>query len=124
MKWEVEHIVPQNQKYNEFNSKNSKLKNRLGNLTILTKDTNVKISNKSFFKKCNKIEEFEKELRVNEVFCYQKVNFSKEDIRSRDVRLNEYIYKIIIKDNGEMLRQKLNEYSDGLQKMGDYGFVQ
>lgn len=124
LKWEVEHIVPQSQKYNKFNSKNSKLKNQLGNLTILTKDTNVNISNKSFFKKCNKIEEFEKELRVNEVFCYQKVNFSKEDIRSREVSLNEYIYKIFIKDNGEMLRQKLKEYSDGLQKLGDYSFVQ
>ena len=121
LKWEVEHIVPQSQKYNKFNSKNSKLKNQLGNLTILTKDTNVNISNKSFFKK---IEEFEKELRVNEVFCYQKVNFSKEDIRSREVSLNEYIYKIFIKDNGEMLRQKLKEYSDGLQKLGDYSFVQ
>ena len=124
LKWEVEHIVPQSQKYNKFNSKNSKLKNQLGNLTILTKDTNVNISNKSFFKKCNKIEQFEKELRVNEVFCYQKVNFSKEDIRSREVSLNEYIYKIFIKDNGEMLRQKLKEYSDGLQKLGDYSFVQ
>ena len=124
LKWEVEHIVPQSQKYNKFNSKNSKLKNQLGNLTILTKDTNVNISNKSFFKKCNKIEEFEKELRVNEVLCYQKVNFSKEDIRSREVSLNEYIYKIFIKDNGEMLRQKLKEYSDGLQKLGDYSFVQ
>ena len=124
LKWEVEHIVSQSQKYNKFNSKNSKLKNRLGNLTILTKDTNVKISNKSFFKKCDEIEEFEKELRVNEVFCYQKVNFSKEDIRSREVSLNEYIYKIFIKDNGEILRQKLKEYSDGLQKLGDYSFVQ
>ena len=124
LKWEVEHIVPQSQKYNKFKSKNSKHKNQLGNLTILTKDTNVNISNKSFFKKCNKIEEFEKELRVNEVFCYQKVNFSKEDIRSREVSLNEYIYKIFIKDNGEMLRQKLKEYSDGLQKLGDYSFVQ
>ena len=124
LKWEVEHIVPQSQKYNKLNSKNSKLKNQLGNLTILTKDTNINISNKSFFKKCNKIEEFEKELRVNEVFCYQKVNFSKEDIRSREVSLNEYIYKIFIKDNGEMLRQKLKEYSDGLQKLGDYSFVQ
>lgn len=55
LKWEVEHIVPQSQKYNKFNSKNSKLKNQLGNLTILTKDTNVNISNKSFFKKCNKL---------------------------------------------------------------------
>jgi len=50
LKWEVEHIVSQTQGYNKFNDKNKKLKNRLGNLTLLTKDTNSRISNKSFYK--------------------------------------------------------------------------
>ncbi|WP_408554912.1 DUF1524 domain-containing protein [Streptococcus suis] len=38
LKWEIEHIVPQNQNYNKFNSKNSRLKNRIGNLGLLSKD--------------------------------------------------------------------------------------
>ena len=35
--WEIEHIIPQNPYFNKFNKKNSKLKNRIGNLTLLTK---------------------------------------------------------------------------------------
>lgn len=49
--WEIEHIVPQNPYFNKFNKKNSKLKNRIGNLTLLTKKTNQEISNGSFAKK-------------------------------------------------------------------------
>ena len=55
------------------------------------------LGNKSLFKKnAIKLEEFEKELRVNEASVTKRLPF-KEDIRSREVSRNEYIYKIFIK---------------------------
>lgn len=116
LKWEIEHIVPQSQKYNRFNVKNAKLKNRLGNLTILTKDTNVEISNKSFIKKCKGVKEFEKELIVNEVFNQPKTNFSKKDICARERKINALIYEIFFKEEGKRLREILKEYCDGSQE--------
>ncbi|MGT2715879.1 HNH endonuclease family protein [Streptococcus respiraculi] len=110
LKWEIEHIVPQNQNYNKFNSKNSRLKNRIGNLGLLSNDTNVKISNQSFYKKCRGLSAKEKELKVNEVFQITKNNFSKADIIEREKCMNNYIFEIFFKDNGSLLREKFREY--------------
>ena len=110
LKWEVEHIVPQNQNYNKFNAKNTRLKNRIGNLGLFSKDTNVKISNQSFYKKNRWISENEKALKVNEVFHITKINLSKADIIKREERINNYIFEIFLKDNGSLLRGKFREY--------------
>lgn len=112
LKWEVEHIVPQTQGYNEFNDKNKKLKNRLGNLTLLTKDTNSRISNKSFYRKCEEITSSELDMKVNEVFLMKKINFSKMDIKEREKELNSRIYEICYKEEGKILRGKLNNFFD------------
>ena len=112
LKWEVEHIVPQTQGYNKFNDKNKKLKNRLGNLTLLTKDTNSRISNKSFYKKCEKITSSELEMKANEVFLMKKINFSKMDIKEREKELNSRIYEICYKEEGKIIKNKLNNFFD------------
>lgn len=111
-KWEVEHIVPRVQNYNKFNSKNYRLKSRIGNLALLSKNTNVKISNKSFFKKSRGLSNIEKELKVNEVFCINKVHLSKADIKEREKTINRYIFEIFFKNNGELLRNKLRDYCE------------
>ena len=112
LKWEVEHIVSQTQGYNKFNDKNKKLKNRLGNLTLLTKDTNSRISNKSFYKKCEEITSSELDMKVNEVFLMKKINFSKMDIKEREKELNSRLYEICYKEEGKILRDKLNNFFD------------
>lgn len=112
LKWEVEHIVPQTQGYNKFNDKNKKLKNRLGNLTLLTKDTNSRISNKSFYKKCEGITSGELEMKVNDVFLIKKINFSKMDIKEREKELNSRIYEICYKGEGKIIKDKLNNFFD------------
>ena len=110
LKWQIEHIVPQNQNYNKFNSQNSRLKNRIGNLGLLSNDTNVKISNQSFYKKCRGLSANEKELKVNEVFQIAKTNLSKADIQEREKCLNNYIFEIFFKNNGLLLKNKFREY--------------
>lgn len=110
LKWEVEHIVPKNQYYNRFNAKISRLKNRIGNLGLLSNDTNVKISNQSFYKKKRGLTDDEKELKANEVFQIAKVNLSKDDIIKREKSINKYIFEIFFKDNGLLLREKFREY--------------
>ena len=112
LKWEVEHIVPQTQGYNRFNDKNKKLKNRLGNLTLLTKDTNSRISNKSFYKKCEEITSSELDMKVNEVFLMKKINVSKIDIKEREKELNSRIYEICYKEEGKIIKDKLNNFFD------------
>lgn len=112
LKWEVEHIVPQTQGYNKFNDKNKKLKNRLGNLTLLTKDTNSRISNKSFYRKCEEITSSELDMKVNEVFLIKKINFSKIDIKEREKELNSRIYEICYKEEGKIIKNKLNNFFD------------
>lgn len=109
-KLDIEHIVPQKQDYNKLNSKNAKLKNRIGNLALLSKDTNVKISNKSFFEKCKVLTEDEKKWKVNECFGMKKVNFSKDDIRNREKEINKYIFEIFFENHGELLKAKLGDY--------------
>ena len=89
--WEIEHIVPQNPYFNKFNKKNSKLKNRIGNLTLLTEETNRKISNG---------------------FKIDKVHISKKDICEREKEINKSIYDIFIKDRGKLLKDKLHEFID------------
>lgn len=106
-RWEVEHIIPQSQKYNKFNAKNSRLKNRIGNLTLLTKQTNVLISNKSFFAKRRLLTENEQELRVNDIFKINKTNVSKRDIYERENYLNDLIFKMFIENDGKIFKDKL-----------------
>ncbi|TWT16777.1 HNH endonuclease [Streptococcus sp. sy010] len=112
LEWQIEHIVPRSQRYNQFNHENSKLINNIGNLALLTKDTNTRISNKSFYQKRQGISHKELELKVNEVFQIDKVNISKIDIREREQVLNSYIFDIFIKDNGDRLRRMLEKIED------------
>ena len=119
LKWEVEHIVPKNQYYNRFNAKNSRLKNRIGNLGLLSNDTNVKISNQSFYKKKRGLTDDEKELKANEVFQIAKVNLSKDDIIKREKSINKYIFEIFFKDNGLLLREKFKNISQIFSKRID-----
>lgn len=106
-KWEVDHIVPSSQKYNKFNKRNVRLKNRIGNLTLLTKDTNSRISNESFYQKRKALNTNEKMLKVNEIFNVNKTNISKKDICAREEDLNNLIYKIFIKNDGEVFKSKI-----------------
>ena len=112
--WHIEHIIPQSQEYNKFNNKNLKLINRLGNLTLLTKDTNIKISNKLHYEKCKIVTSesvtCEKNLRINQVFFTKKSNFSKVDILNREKELNDIIFEIFFKENGKLLKEKLTDY--------------
>ncbi|HEM6154150.1 TPA: HNH endonuclease [Streptococcus suis] len=112
LKWQIEHIIPQNQYYNKFNSKNSRLKNRIGNLGLLSNVTNVKISNQSFYKKCRGLSAEKKELKVNEVFQIAKTNLSKADILAREQCFNNYIFEIFFKNNGLLLKNKFREYNE------------
>ena len=106
-KWEVDHIVPISQKYNKFSKRNFRLKNRLGNLTLLTKDTNSRISNESFYQKRKVLDDNERMLKVNEIFNVNKINISKKDIRAREEELNGLIYKIFIENDGEIFKSKI-----------------
>lgn len=111
-KWEVDHIVPSSQKYNKFNKRNVRLKNRIGNLTLLTKDTNSRISNESFYQKRKALNSNEKMLKVNEIFNVNKTNISKKDICAREEELNNLIYKIFIKNDGEVFKSKIRMLID------------
>lgn len=110
--WEIEHIIPQNQYFNQFNKKNSRLKNRIGNLTLLTKKTNQEISNGSFAKKKESLTCEEKYLKINDIFKIDKVHISKKDICEREKEINKSIYDIFIKDRGKLLQDKLHEFID------------
>lgn len=80
--WELEHIIPQS----DFELGDSD-KNKLGNLTLLHRDINVKISNKNFEEKKKVLhEEDESKFYINEVF--RRNNFKKSDIdkRSNDLK--------------------------------------
>lgn len=111
-KWEVDHIIPRSQKHNKFNKRNVRLKNRIGNLTLLTKDTNSRISNESFYHKRKALNANEKMLKVNEIFNVNKTNISKKDICTREKELNDLIYKIFIKNDGEVFKSKIRMLID------------
>ena len=72
--WQLEHIIPQS----KFEPGDSD-KNKLGNLTLLHRDTNVKISDKDFNGKKKVLnDESESMFYINDVF--RKDNFEKSDI--------------------------------------------
>ena len=82
MIWQLEHIIPQS----DFELGDSD-KNKLGNLTLLHRDTNVEISNENFEEKKKVLhEEDESKFYINEVF--RRNNFKKSDIdkRSSDLK--------------------------------------
>lgn len=87
--WQLEHIIPQS----KFEPGDSD-KNKLGNLTLLHRDTNVKISDKDFNGK-KKILNDESELMfyINDVF--RRDNFEKSDIDDRSNNLKNNLGKII-----------------------------
>ena len=79
--WQLEHIIPQS----DFELGDSD-KNKLGNLTLLHRDTNVEISNENFEEKKKVLhEEDESKFYINEVF--RRNNFKKSDI---DKRLSDF----------------------------------
>ena len=110
--WEIEHIIPQKPYFNKLNKKNSNLKNRIGNLTLLKKETNSKISNESFAKKKENLTCEEKHLKINDIFNIDKIHISKKDICEREEEINKSIYDIFIKDRGKLLQNKLHEIID------------
>lgn len=79
--WQLEHIIPQS------NFENGDCyKNKLGNLTLLHRDTNVKISNESFVeKKKVLLDKVESKFYINDVFRRDK--FLKSDIEQRTIDL-------------------------------------
>lgn len=115
--WQLEHIIPQS----KFESGDSD-KNNLGNLTLLHRDINVKISNENFEEKKKVLhEEDESKFYINEVF--RRNNFKKSDIdkRSNDLKndlvdivnnhFDEYCEKVLkIKNESKALKQ--SERSD------------
>lgn len=79
--WQLEHIIPQS----KFEPGDSK-KNNLGNLTLLHRDTNVKISDETFVeKKKVLLDKDESKFYINEVFRRDK--FLKSDIEQRTIDL-------------------------------------
>ena len=88
------------------------MKNRIGNLTLLTKKTNQEISNGSFAKKKESLTCEEKYLKINDIFKIDKVHISKKDICEREKEINKSIYDIFIKDRGKLLQDKLHEFID------------
>lgn len=79
--WQLEHIVPQS----KFEPGDSN-KNNLGNLTLLHRDTNVKISDETFVeKKKVLLDKDESKFYINEVFRRDK--FLKSDIEQRTIDL-------------------------------------
>jgi len=51
-------------------------------------------------------------MKVNEVFLMKKINFSKMDIKEREKELNSRLYEICYKEEGKILRDKLNNFFD------------
>ncbi|MGZ1018641.1 HNH endonuclease family protein [Streptococcus thermophilus] len=79
--WQLEHVIPQS----NFEKKDSD-KNKLGNLTLLHRDTNVEISDKTFIVKKNLLlDKDESKFYINEVFRRDK--FLKSDIEQRTIDL-------------------------------------
>lgn len=115
--WQLEHIIPQS----DFELGNSD-KNKLGNLTLLHRDTNVEISDKDFEGKKNVLKDKkESKFFINEVFKRRK--FYKADIEQRRNDLlteldnilknhfDEYCEKVLkIKNESKALKQ--SERSD------------
>ncbi|WP_445278709.1 HNH endonuclease family protein [Streptococcus sp. KHUD_013] len=89
MIWQLEHIIPQS----NFEKEDSD-ENRLGNLTLLHRDTNVKISDKNFEEKMRVLrDEDELYFYINKVF--RGDNFEKSNIENRSVNLIDDLGKII-----------------------------
>ena len=87
--WQLEHIIPQS----NFEKGDSD-KNKLGNLTLLHRDTNVKISDENFVeKKKVLLDKDESKFYINEVF--REDNFEKSDIDKRSSDLINDLGKII-----------------------------
>ena len=87
--WQLEHIIPQS----KFEPGDSD-KNKLGNLTLLHGDTNVKISDENFVeKKKVLLDKDESKFYINEVF--REDNFEKSDIDKRSSDLINDLGKII-----------------------------
>ena len=87
--WQLEHIIPKS----NF-EKNDSDKNKLGNLTLLHRDTNVKISDENFVeKKKVLLDKDESKFYINEVF--REDNFEKSDIDKRSSDLINDLGKII-----------------------------
>lgn len=79
--WQLEHVIPQS----NFEKKDSD-KNKLGNLTLLHRDTNVKISDEDFDGKKKELKNYcESEFFINKVFRRDK--FLKSDIKQRTIDL-------------------------------------
>ena len=79
--WQLEHVIPQS----NFEKKDSD-KNKLGNLTLLHRDTNVEISDETFIVKKNLLlDKDESKFYINEVFRRDK--FLKSDIEQRTIDL-------------------------------------
>jgi hypothetical protein len=87
--WQLEHIIPKS----KFEPGDSD-KNKLGNLTLLHRDTNVKISDENFVeKKKVLLDKDESKFYINEVF--REDNFEKSDIDKRSSDLINDLGKII-----------------------------
>lgn len=87
--WQLEHVIPQS----SFEKKDSD-KNKLGNLTLLHRDTNVKISDETFVEKKRVLrDEDELYFYINKVF--RGDNFEKSNIENRSVNLIDDLGKII-----------------------------
>ena len=94
--WELEHIIPQS----KFEPGDSD-KNKLGNLTLLHRDTNVKISDENFVeKKKVLLDKDESKFYINEVF--REDNFEKSDLDKRS--------SVLIIDLGEIINDNFGVF--------------
>ena len=101
--WQLEHIIPQS----NFEKGDSD-KNKLGNLTLLHRDTNVEISDKDFEGKKNVLKDKnESKFFINEVF--KRVKFYKADIEQRT---NDLLTEL---DN--ILKNHFDEYCEKVLKI-------
>lgn len=101
--WQLEHIIPQS----KFEPGDSD-KNKLGNLTLLHRDTNVKISDKDFNGKKKVLnDESESMFYINDVF--RKDNFEKSDI---DKRLSD-----LTNDLNDIIDNHFDAYCEKVLKM-------
>lgn len=101
--WQLEHIIPQS----KFEPGDSD-KNKLGNLTLLHRDTNVKISDKDFNGKKKVLNnESESMFYINDVF--RKDNFEKSDI---DKRLSD-----LTNDLNDIIDNHFDAYCEKVLKM-------
>lgn len=101
--WQLEHIIPQS----DFENADC-YKNKLGNLTLLHRDTNVKISNETFVeKKKVLLDKVESKFYINEVF--RTDNFEKSDIENRSIDL--------INDLGEIINDNFDVYCKEVLKI-------